>query len=103
MALLFKPIGLATGLVTRAVSTKVMDRVWQRVDGNPLPDEDVREETLGRIVAANVLQSVIFAATTAVVTRYSMHVYEHLTGSWPGKHLADIEGPVDAAANDPRA
>lgn len=86
MALLFKPFGLLAGFAASRLASSIFDRVWQRVDGQPLPDVDVREDTAGRVVAARVLQSSIFAATSVLVSRYGMHVYEHAFGSWPGKH-----------------
>jgi hypothetical protein len=39
-----------------------------------------------------VLQSAIFAATNAAVSRYGMLVFEHLFGTWPGDHKEDQEG-----------
>jgi hypothetical protein len=66
------------------------------VDGGHLPDSDVREDPAGRAILAAALQAAIFAGTTAAVSRYGMHVYEHAFGKWPGQHRetpqAEIEG-----------
>jgi hypothetical protein len=91
MKLLFKPFGLIVGLIASRLAAAIFDRVWSRVDveGHGVPDPDVREDPGGRAVAAAALQSAIFGATTAAVSRYGMHVFEHLFGRWPGDHRED--------------
>lgn len=86
MSLLFKPFGMVAGLVASRASAAIFDQVWRRVDGGPLPDSDVREDPAGRAIVAAALQAAIFAGTSAAVSRYGMHVYEHTFGKWPGEH-----------------
>jgi hypothetical protein len=86
MKLLFKPFGMVAGLVASRASTALFDQVWQRVDGGELPDADVREDPAGRAILAAALQAAIFAGTSAAVSRYGMHVFEHTFGTWPGDH-----------------
>jgi hypothetical protein len=86
MALLFKPFGLIAGLIASRLAGTIFDRVWNAVDGSDLPDPDVREDSGGRAIVAAALQASIFAATSAAVSRYGMHVFEHTFGRWPGKH-----------------
>lgn len=92
MSLLFKPFGMVAGVVATKAATAIFDQVWQRVDGGDLPDADVREDPAGRAILAAMLQAAIFAGTTAAVSRYGMHVYEHTFGTWPGQHR-EIEQP----------
>lgn len=89
MRLLFKPFGLIVGFIASRLSIAIFDRVWSRVDADGIPDPDVREDSGTRAVAAAALQSAIFGATTAAVSRYGMHVFEHIFGRWPGKHRED--------------
>lgn len=96
MKLLFKPFGMVVGLVARKASTAIFDQVWRRVDGGPLPDSDVREDPAGRAIAVAVLQSVIFAGTTAAVSRYGMHVFEHAFGRWPGDRRNPETGEIES-------
>lgn len=89
MKLLFKPFGMVAGLVASRAATAIFDQVWQRVDGGDLPDPDVREDAAGRAIAASMIQAAIFAGTSAAVSRYGMHVFEHTFGTWPGEHRED--------------
>lgn len=86
MRLLFKPFGLIVGLIASRLAAALFARVWDRIDGNDVPDPDVREDPGGRAVLAAGLQSAIFGATSAATSRYGMHVFEHVFGRWPGKH-----------------
>jgi hypothetical protein len=92
MKLLFKPFSLIAGLIASRLAMAIFNQVWLRVDGGELPDPDVREDPAGRAIAAAVLQSSIFAATNAAVSRYGMHVFEHAFGTWPGDHKEEQEG-----------
>lgn len=96
MSLLFKPFGMVVGLVARKASTEIFDQVWRRVDGGPLPDSDVREDPAGRAIVVAALQAAIFAGTTAAVSRYGMHVYEHTFGHWPGDHREPTPEELEA-------
>jgi hypothetical protein len=90
MKLLFKPFGLIVGLIASRLATGIFDRVWKQVGGGAgVPDPDVREDPGGRAVVAAALQAGIFAGTAAAASRYGMHVFEHLTGRWPGDHRED--------------
>ncbi|MBF6621626.1 MAG: DUF4235 domain-containing protein [Patulibacter sp.] len=89
MRLLFKPFALIVGLIASRLAITIFDRVWSRIDGDGIPDPAVREDSGVRAVAAAALQSAIFGATSAATSRYGMHVFEHVFGSWPGKHRED--------------
>lgn len=95
MKLLFKPFGIAAGIVATKASTAIFDQVWHRVDGGHLPSADVREDPAGRAILAAALQAAIFAGTTAAVSRYGMHVFEHTFGHWPGDHREIESGAAD--------
>jgi len=96
MKLLFKPFGIVAGFVASRASTAIFDQVWQRVDGGDLPDSDVREDPAGRAILAAALQAAIFAGTSAAVSRYGMHVFEHTFGTWPGDHREVEQGSAEA-------
>lgn len=83
MGLLFKPFGLLAGLIASRLAAAIFERVW-RTDDRPLPNPKVREDPAGRAIAAAALQAGIFTATSAAVSRYGMHIFEHLFGRWPG-------------------
>lgn len=84
MGLLFKPFALLLGVIASRLAGTVFNRVWSAVDGDPPPDPKVREDSGPRAVAATALQAGVFAGVSAAVSRYGMHVFEHLFGRWPG-------------------
>ncbi|MGE4427097.1 MAG: DUF4235 domain-containing protein [Solirubrobacteraceae bacterium] len=83
MGLLFKPVGILLGIVASRLAGAAVDRLN---GGDPVPDPKVREDPGLKAVGAVALQAAVFAGTSAAVSRYGMHVWEHVFGAWPGKH-----------------
>jgi len=83
--LVYRPIGLAGGILAGVISGAVFKQVWKRVAGkDDAPDALQSEYGRGEIIAAAAIQGAIFAATKAAIDRLGARAFTRLTGSWPG-------------------
>ena len=86
MKLLYKPVGLVSGIVAGMVAGAIFKRAWGLVDGEEVkPDAKDKQRGFVEVVAAAALQGAVFGGVKAAVDRASAHGYEAVTGVWPGK------------------
>ncbi|HEX2902679.1 MAG TPA: DUF4235 domain-containing protein [Jatrophihabitans sp.] len=85
MKLLYKPIGLLIGVLAGLIATRLFEKVWTVVTGDPeTPDATDPRSSWTQIATAAVLQGAIFAGVRAVADRAGAKGYQKATGSWPG-------------------
>lgn len=89
MNLLFRPVGLIAGFMAGFVARKLFDQIWVRVDDSDPPDPGDRDISTGKLVAALVLEGVIFTVTRGLVDRYTRVAFYRYTGAWPGETEED--------------
>ncbi|MGR7028064.1 DUF4235 domain-containing protein [Geodermatophilus sp. URMC 62] len=83
--LVYRPVGLAGGILAGVVSGAVFKQIWKRVSGEEdAPDALQSEYSMREVVLAAAIQGAIFAATKAVIDRAGARGFTKLTGSWPG-------------------
>ena len=83
--LVYRPIGLASGLLAGAVSGAVFKQIWRMIaQEEDAPDALQSEYRMREVVLAAAIQGAIFAATKAAVDRTGARVFTKLTGAWPG-------------------
>ena len=83
--LVYRPIGLASGILAGMVSGAVFKQIWRAVaDEDDAPDALQSEYPMRQVVLAAAIQGAIFAATKATVDRAGARAFTRLTGSWPG-------------------
>ncbi|WP_309081660.1 DUF4235 domain-containing protein [Zhihengliuella sp.] len=85
--ILYRPLGLISGLISGAVATAAFRQVWKRVSGssaNETPTALQSEYGLREILLASAIQGAIFAFVKAVVDRGGARAFEKVTGEWPG-------------------
>lgn len=83
--LLYKPFGIAGGLVGGAVAKALFGAVWKRVaHDDDRPNATDQQRSVGEVLAAAALQGLVFAVVKAAIDRGGARVFANLTGEWPG-------------------
>jgi len=85
LKLLYKPIGIAVGILAGFLSKKVFDQVWGLIDDEKAPKATTEGASWGKVLTAAAVEGVTFSVTRAAVNRAGARGYERLTGEWPGK------------------
>lgn len=83
-ALLYKPVGLVSGLIGGLVANAVFGQVWKRVaHDDAAPEATDQDRDWGEILAAAALQGLIFATVRTVINRGGAKLFARWTGEWP--------------------
>lgn len=84
MKLLYKPLGLVIGVLGGMLATRVFEKVWSAITGDPkAPEATDPNSSWSEIALAAAVQGAIFAGVRAVVNRAGAKGYEKATGTWP--------------------
>jgi hypothetical protein len=95
--LLFRPIGVVTGLLAGLISKKIFQLLWGEIDEKEPPKPNRREAPLGKLALALIIEGALFRAVKGLVDHLSRQGFAKLTGSWPG------EGSRQAAESSPES
>ncbi|GAA3691502.1 DUF4235 domain-containing protein [Microlunatus aurantiacus] len=83
--LAYRPVGLAVSLGSAAIAGRVVGLIWKKLsDEDEIPDALDAQYTVGKVLAAALIQAGVFAIVQVLVNRGGAKVFERLTGSWPG-------------------
>lgn len=85
--MLYRPVGLASGLLGGLVASQIYRQVWKRLahDGkDDAPKALSTEYPLKELVIATAIQGAIYALVKAAIDRGGARLFERLTGEWPG-------------------
>ncbi len=83
--LLYKPFGIASGLVGGAISNALFGVVWKKVaHDDDRPNATDQQRSVAEVLAAAALQGLVFAVVKAAIDRGGARVFAKLTGEWPG-------------------
>lgn len=83
--LAYRPIGLAVSLGSAAVAGRVVGLIWKRLsDEDEIPDALDAQYSVGKVLAAALIQAGVFAIVQVLVNRGGAKVFERITGAWPG-------------------
>lgn len=93
MKLLYKPLGIALGILAGFLGRKTFERIWAVIDEEEPPGATVRDAGWGKVLAAAALQAAIFAVVRAAVDRAGATWFSDFTGVWPGPKYQE---PKDA-------
>ena len=85
MKLLYKPFGIAFGILAGVLGRKAFDFVWTKIDDQEPPEPTTEQASWRRVLAAAAVQGVIFRVTKVAVDRYGAIGFRYLTGVWPGE------------------
>ena len=89
MSLVFKPIGIISGLLAGMIGKRIFDLVWGLIDEEDAPEPKYREIALGKLVLALLLQGAIFRALRGLADHAARHGFARLTGEWPGSEAPE--------------
>jgi hypothetical protein len=89
LGLIYKPIGILLGIVAGLLGKKVFDFVWSKVDDEEPPEATTEHTSWRRVLAAAVVQGMIFRTVRVAVERYGAEAWRYLTGFWPGEKRPD--------------
>ncbi len=83
--LAYRPIGLAVSLGAAAVAGRVVGVIWKQVaDEEEIPDALDAQYSIGKVLAAALIQAGVFAIVQVLINRGGAKLFERVTGSWPG-------------------
>ena len=85
MKFLYKPLGIAFGVLGGILAGTVFKQIWKLVaDEEDAPKATERERGWGEVLPAAALQGAVFALVKAAVDRGGAEGFRKLTGVWPG-------------------
>jgi hypothetical protein len=84
MSLIFKPIGILSGLAAGMLGKKIFELLWGLVDEQDAPEAKYRRVHLGKLAAALVLEGAIFRLVRGFAEHGARHGFSALAGEWPG-------------------
>jgi hypothetical protein len=83
--LAYRPIGLAVSLGAAALAGRLVGLIWKQVaDEEEIPDALDAQYSMGKVIAAALIQAGVFAIVQSLVNRGGAKLFERVTGSWPG-------------------
>ena len=87
MKLLYKPIGIVSGVVAGMAAGAIFKEIWKLVaDEEDKPDARDKSRNWTEVIAAAAVQGAVFGAVKAAVDRAGATGFERVTGVWPGKN-----------------
>jgi hypothetical protein len=89
MGLIYKPIGIALGLIGGLLGKKLFDFVWTKLDDEEPPEPRTEQTSWRKLLAAAAVQGIIFRTVRVAIDRYGAIGWRYLTGSWPGEKRPD--------------
>jgi hypothetical protein len=89
MGLIYKPIGIALGILGGLLGKRVFNFAWEKLDDQEPPEATTESTSWSRLLAASAVQGVIFKTVRVVVDRYGAIGWRYLTGVWPGEKRPD--------------
>jgi hypothetical protein len=91
MKLLYKPFGIAAGILGGLIAKKLFEFIWSKFDDEEPPKPTTEETNWPKVLAAAAVEGLTFKVTRAAVDRAGAKGFAHLTGVWPGEHHPDAE------------
>lgn len=85
--LVYRPVGLASGMISGAIAGLLFKQIWKRVSSgsaDEAPSALSSDFGLREILLAAALQGAIYALVKALIDRSGARLFERATGTWPG-------------------
>jgi Protein of unknown function (DUF4235) len=87
--ILFIPFSVLGGILAGIVAKKSFAALWSVIDNEEAPDPKHREISLGKLVAALLLEGAIVRAVRGLIDHVTRRAFSRMTGSWPGEEQPD--------------
>lgn len=91
MSLLFKPLGILSGLLAGMVARRIFEKGWAAFDDQEPPDAEHREVSIPKLIVALALEGAIFALVRGLVDHAARRAFAGYTGAWPGEERPESE------------
>lgn len=88
-SMLFRPMGLVSGLLAGMIARTVFNFIWARIDDEEAPEATHREASWRLLLIAAALRGLVYGLAREAVDRGSRQAYFSLTGTWPGEQERD--------------
>jgi hypothetical protein len=85
MTLVFKPVGILSGIVAGLIGKKIFEMLWGVIDDEDPPEPKYRRIALGKLAAALALEGAIFRLVRGFGEHGARQGFAALTGEWPGE------------------
>jgi hypothetical protein len=85
MSLVFKPLGILSGLLAGLLGKKIFERLWTLIDDQDPPEPKHRQIRIGKLAASLLLEGAIFRLIRGFAEHGARHGFSALTGEWPGE------------------
>ncbi len=83
--LLYKPVGVTSGVIGGLLANAVFGAVWKKVThDDDRPNATDQHRDLSEVLAAAALQGLVFAVVKAAIDRGGARLFFRWTGEWPG-------------------
>ena len=83
---LYKPLGVAIGVLGGLLAGAIFRRVWQLVSHEAEPPAATREDrSWGEVLTAAAMEGAIYALVRAALGRGIAAGFKKATGTWPGE------------------
>jgi hypothetical protein len=90
--LLYKPVGIVSGVVAGLVAKRLFEALWGVVDDEEPPKPTTLRTTWPKVLGAAAVEGITFKVTRAAVDRAGAKSFHHVTGAWPGEKDPDPAG-----------
>jgi Protein of unknown function (DUF4235) len=91
MGIVFRPVGIAAGVLAGIIGKKIFELTWGLIDDEDAPEPKYREIALGKLVVALLLEGAIFRVLRGLAEHGARHGFARLTGEWPGQERPEPE------------
>jgi hypothetical protein len=89
MSLVFKPIGILSGVLSGLVGKKLFEALWGQIDDEDPPEPKHRDIQLAKLAGALVLEGAIFRVVRGFAEHGARQVFSRLSGEWPGEEAPE--------------
>lgn len=91
MKLVFAPLSIIGGLIVGSLASKAFEAIWGVFDDEEPPDAKHRDVSLGKLVAALVVQGAISRLFRGLFDHTARRGFARATGTWPGEEAPQPE------------
>jgi len=91
MTILFKPVGILSGILAGIIARKVFEKGWGAIAGEEPPDAEHREIQIRQLALALIFEGAIFALVRGLVDHGARVGFARYTGVWPGEEKPEAE------------